>query len=119
MWFQAKSHHGLYDDIFEADEHKDADRHKDLAKEKLTFTECIVALSIAIACVSMIAVFLVEQIHYLVEERHVKDAFVGLILLPLVEKAAGRYSAVPVCQLLIVFFCRTPYSHRRSLGQPS
>ena len=91
VWFQTKTHNGLYDEILEADEQKDEDRHKDLAKDKLTFTECLVALAVALACVSLIAVFLVEQIAFIVEERHVRDAFVGLILVPLVEKASGKY----------------------------
>lgn len=91
VWFQTKTHNSLYGEILEADEQKDEDRHKDLAKDKLTFTECLVALAIALACVSLIAVFLVEQISFIVEERHVRDAFVGLILVPLVEKAAGKY----------------------------
>jgi Ca2+:H+ antiporter len=90
VWFQTKTHDNLYADIFEADEEKDADRHKDLKKAKLTLTECVIALVIALACVSLLAIFLVQQIDYLVEERHVSDAFVGLILLPLVEKAAGK-----------------------------
>ncbi|KAF2733001.1 vacuolar calcium ion transporter /H(+) exchanger [Polyplosphaeria fusca] len=94
MLFQLKSHDNLYAEIFEKDELQDADRHKDLAKEKLTLTECAIALVIALACVSLIAVFLVEEIPFMVEERHVSDAFVGLILLPLVEKAAEHLTAV-------------------------
>ena len=53
-----RSHHGLYDDVLELDEAKDHDREKDLEKEKLTFTECLIALVIAITCVSLHAVFL-------------------------------------------------------------
>ncbi|KAF1998732.1 Ca2+:H+ antiporter [Amniculicola lignicola CBS 123094] len=94
VFFQAKTHDGLYDDIYTADEHKDADRHKDLKKDKLTLTECIIALVFSLAVVSMIAVFLVLQIPYLVEERHISDAFVGLILVPLVEKAAEHLTAI-------------------------
>ncbi|OCK83039.1 hypothetical protein K432DRAFT_323055 [Lepidopterella palustris CBS 459.81] len=93
-FFQTKTHHSIYAEVLEADEEKDADRHKDLAKDKLTLTECIVALVIALACVSLIAVFLVEQIPFIVEEKHVSDAFVGLILVPLVEKAAEHLTAV-------------------------
>jgi Ca2+:H+ antiporter len=89
IFFQMKTHDGLYAEIYEADELKDAD----LAKAKLTLTECIVALVIALTVVSMIAVFLVQQIHFMVSERHISDAFVGLILLPLVEKAAGMWRA--------------------------
>jgi Ca2+:H+ antiporter len=86
--YQTVSHDGLLHEIYEADEHKDNDRHEELAKPKLTLTEVVVALAIALACVSLIAVSLVQQIPYIVE-RGVKDAFVGLILIPLVEKIAG------------------------------
>jgi Ca2+:H+ antiporter len=86
--YQTKSHDGLFAEIYERDEHRDADRHKDLAKDKLTLTECVVALVIALACVSLIAVFLVKQIPYMME-RGISDAFLGLILIPLVEKIAG------------------------------
>lgn len=52
------THHGLYAASLEKDEERDADRHLDLAKDKLTFTECVVALLIALTCVSLHAVFL-------------------------------------------------------------
>ncbi|THV86971.1 putative vacuolar cation/proton exchanger 2 [Aureobasidium pullulans] len=94
IFFQMKSHHGLYDDILEADEEQDADRHRDLAKPKLTLTESIIALAFAITFVSMMAVFLVQNIEWMVEHRHVPDAFLGLILIPLVEKAAEHITAV-------------------------
>ncbi|KAF2763089.1 hypothetical protein EJ05DRAFT_447535 [Pseudovirgaria hyperparasitica] len=92
--FQTHTHHGLYDDILEADELKDTDRHRDLAKQKLTFTEALIGIAIAIACVALIAVALIDQIHYLVVDRGISDAFVGLILIPLVEKAAEHLTAV-------------------------
>ena len=45
----------------------------------------------------------VEEIEYIVTEHHVKDAFMGLILVPLVEKAAEHLTGkVPSCR----------YSHR-------
>jgi Ca2+:H+ antiporter len=62
LWFQVRSHHGLYEDILEEDEHKDHDRHRDLAKAKLTFTEAVVGVIIGLTFVSFMAVFLVEQI---------------------------------------------------------
>ena len=58
VWFQMRTHHGLYDAVLEKDEERDADRSEDLEKDKLTLTECIFALVIAIACVSLHAVFL-------------------------------------------------------------
>lgn len=92
VWFQLKSHDSLFTEIYEGEEHRDTDRRKDLTKEKLTLTESILALLIGLTCVSLIAVFLVLQIPFMVEERHVRDAFMGLILVPLVEKAAGMSS---------------------------
>jgi Ca2+:H+ antiporter len=91
--YQTISHDGLFHEIYEADDHKDKDRQEELAKPKLTLTEVIVALAISLACVAMIAVFLVEQIPSIVE-RGVSDAFVGLILIPLVEKVAEHLLAI-------------------------
>ncbi|KAL8656467.1 MAG: hypothetical protein Q9210_000260 [Variospora velana] len=93
-WFQMRSHHGIYDAVLEKDEARDHDRHKDLKKAKLTLTECILALVISITLVCFHAIFLVEGIEYIVEERHVSDSFIGLILIPLVEKAAENLTAV-------------------------
>ena len=53
-----RTHHSIYDAILLKDEERDSDRHKDLKKDKLTLTECILALLIALACVSLHAVFL-------------------------------------------------------------
>lgn len=93
LFFQTKTHDSILHEVFERDELIDKDRHKELSKEKLTMTECIVTLVISIALVSMIAVFLVLQIPFIVEERHISDAFVGLILIPVVEKAAGKLAS--------------------------
>jgi Ca2+:H+ antiporter len=69
------------------------DHHYDLAKPKFTFTECIIALVLSIALVTLLAVFLVERIEDVVESG-VPDQFLGLILLPLVEKFAEHLTAV-------------------------
>lgn len=58
---------------------RDNDRRKDLNKKKLTMTECIVALVIAIACVALIAVNLVLNIEGIVEQGHVSDQFMGYV----------------------------------------
>ncbi|KAL1585081.1 hypothetical protein WHR41_06408 [Cladosporium halotolerans] len=93
LWFQIRSHHGLYEDILKADEHNDHDRHKDLAKDKLTFTEAAIAVVIGVTFVSFMAVFLVQQIEYIVE-RGVSDSFMGLILVPVIEKASEHLTAM-------------------------
>ena len=94
VWFQARTHNGIYDAIFEADEARDRDGRKDDHKPKLTLTECVVALVISIALVSLVAIALVDQIENIVHDRHVSDAFMGLILVPVVEKAAEHLTAV-------------------------
>ncbi|KAK3688153.1 Sodium/calcium exchanger protein-domain-containing protein [Podospora appendiculata] len=94
VFFQARTHHGIYDVIFEEDSKRDADKNKDAHRHRLTLTECILALAVSIALVAVLATILVDKIHYLVEERNVSDAFVGLILVPLVEKAAEHLTAV-------------------------
>ncbi|KAF7560774.1 hypothetical protein G7046_g3372 [Stylonectria norvegica] len=93
-WFQARTHHGIYDAVFEQDEHHDRDKEKDEAKAKLTLTECIIALVIAVALVTFMAVILVMQIEFIIEDHGVSDAFMGLILVPLVEKFAEHLTAI-------------------------
>lgn len=90
----AFSTHSVFDEILAQDEEMDRDRHRDLAKRKFTLTEAILAIVISIACVGLVAVFLVEEIHYIVEENHVPDAFLGFILVPLVEKLAEHITAI-------------------------
>ncbi|SPJ71373.1 related to vacuolar Ca2+/H+ antiporter [Fusarium torulosum] len=94
VFFQARTHHGIYDAVFEQDEHKDRDKHKDQAKAKLTLTECIIALVISVGLVAWTAVILVMQIEFVIERGDVSDAFMGLILVPLVEKLAEHLTAI-------------------------
>ncbi|KAL7785966.1 Ca2+ transporter [Trichoderma ceciliae] len=94
VFFQARTHHGIYHAIFEFDEERDRDGHKDAAKDKLTMTECIVALSVAVALVTLIAITLVLQIEHIIKNSKVSDAFMGLILVPLVEKFAEHITAI-------------------------
>ncbi|KAK6828470.1 ca2+ h+ antiporter protein [Apiospora arundinis] len=94
VWFQTKTHDGIFNAIFEEDEARDHDREKDIMKDKLTLTECILALLISIALVSLLAIALVVEIEPLIEEHGVTDPFMGLILVPLVEKAAEHLTAI-------------------------
>ncbi|KAF6821601.1 vacuolar h+ ca2+ exchanger [Colletotrichum sojae] len=94
VYFQARTHHGIYDAVFEHDEQRDHDKHRDIQKAKLTLTECIIALVFSITLVTFMAIFLVEQIAPIVEEHSISDPFMGLILVPLVEKAAEHLTAV-------------------------
>lgn len=53
----------------------------------------MVALVLSLAIVTMLAVFLVERIEDVVESG-IPDQFLGLIMLPLVEKAAEHLTAI-------------------------
>jgi Ca2+:H+ antiporter len=74
VFFQMRSHKGLYEEGLHADDHKDADKARDMYKQKLTMTEAVLAIVICIVVVAFMAIFLVEKIHYIVEEHHIKDA---------------------------------------------
>ncbi|KAF4964311.1 hypothetical protein FSARC_7756 [Fusarium sarcochroum] len=93
IWYQASSQHSIFDEVIEMDEHRDADREADMEKPKFTMTETIVALLIALAFVTALLIFLVEKIEHVVEAG-VPDQFLGLILLPFVEKAAEHLTAI-------------------------
>ncbi|GAB1209593.1 hypothetical protein APSETT445_008374 [Aspergillus pseudonomiae] len=87
-------HHSIFDEVLELDEHKDEDREEEMKRAKLTLVECFVAISVSLTCVCLSAVFLVQEIEHIVHERGVSDNFMGLILVPLVEKAAEHLTAI-------------------------
>ncbi|UPK95538.1 hypothetical protein LCI18_006473 [Fusarium solani-melongenae] len=93
IWYQASSQHSIFDEVIEMDEHRDADREADMEKPKFTMTEALLAIGISLVFVTLLLVFLVEKIEHVVESG-VPDQFLGLILLPLVEKAAEHLTAI-------------------------
>lgn len=94
VFYNLHSHNSIFDEILELDEERDEDRHEEITRSKLTLTECLLAIAISLACVCMSAVFLVEEIEHIVHDRGVPDMFMGLILVPLVEKAAEHLTAI-------------------------
>ncbi|KAJ5102902.1 hypothetical protein N7532_003431 [Penicillium argentinense] len=91
--FNLHSHNSIFDDVLEMDERQDEDRDEEITRAKLTFLECLIAIAVSLTCVCMSAVFLVQEIEHIVA-RGVSDNFMGLILVPLVEKAAEHLTAV-------------------------
>jgi Ca2+:H+ antiporter len=69
IFFQMRSHHSLYQDIFTTAEERQYHH-----RERLTIIEAGVAVTIAITCVTFMALYLVEGIPYIVEKRGIKDA---------------------------------------------
>ena len=94
IFFQTRTHHGIYTDVFEEDEEMDQDRERDRQKAKLTMTECIIGLTISIALVTIIAITLVREIEPIVLNHGISDPFMGLILVPFVEKFAEHLTAI-------------------------
>jgi len=94
LWFNLRSHTSIFDDVLHGDEKQGEDRDKNRQRAKLTLTECIIAIIIALTCVTMSAFFLVEEIPFVVQGGRVPENFMGLILVPLVEKAAEHLTAI-------------------------
>lgn len=93
VWYCASSQHSLFDAVIEQDEHGDADRETDAVKPKFTMTEALLAIACSLVFVTLLLIILVDKIEHVVESG-VPDQFLGLILLPLVEKAAEHLTAV-------------------------
>ena len=104
IWYQASSQHSIFDEVIEMDEHRDTDREADMEKPKFTMTETIVALAIALALVTVLLWLLVQRIEHVVESG-IPDQFLGLILLPLVEKAAEHLTAIDEAWGKFLLFC--------------
>ncbi|KAK6359300.1 hypothetical protein TWF696_000463 [Orbilia brochopaga] len=100
--FNVRTNHNIFDEVLESDEHGHeplsgpldrSTRKEHMEKPKFTMTECILALSVSLVLVPLFAVILVDRIKDIVDSG-VPDQFLGLILLPLVEKAAEHLTAI-------------------------
>lgn len=93
VYFQMRSHHNLYEVLLKHEEEIISTQapHKE---EKLCSAECLVSLVIGLTLVTILAINLVEGIPFIVEERGVSESFLGLILVPIVEKAAEHIGTV-------------------------
>lgn len=78
IWYQTSSHHSIFDEVIEADEHADLDRGQDLEKPKFTMTEALIAIAVALVLVTVLLVVLVAQIEHVVEAG-LPDQFLGLV----------------------------------------
>lgn len=74
VFFQMRSHHGIYKQVLKDDETKGENHEAHKNRERLTLIESLVALAIASTVVCLVAYFLVLQIKYVVEKRDVKEA---------------------------------------------
>ena len=65
-------------------------------KKYISSTSAVVLLLISTGLVAVCAEFLVSSINYLVDNTNVSEAFIGLIILPIVGNAAEHVTAVTV-----------------------
>ncbi|KAI5781183.1 hypothetical protein EDC01DRAFT_245789 [Geopyxis carbonaria] len=92
--FQLFTHHSFFDEMLKESERHNEDRIDAHRRPKLTTLEALVFVAVFLALVTMSALFMVQQIHWIVTHHAISDAFVGLILVPLVEKAAEHLTAL-------------------------
>lgn len=92
IFFQMRSHHALYTALLSAEEHSQAEKAQVSEEDKLCAAECIISMCIALPLVTLLAINLVNLIPYIVKERGISETFLGLILVPIVEKAAEHIS---------------------------
>ena len=71
-------------------------KHEDVKSEHISKTASVVLLLISTALVALCAEYLVASINYLVTNTSVSEAFVGLIILPIIGNAAEHFVAVKV-----------------------
>ncbi|EPS38114.1 hypothetical protein H072_8122 [Dactylellina haptotyla CBS 200.50] len=93
LFFQLKTHNTAFHHVLEKAEHADADGHKEKYRRKLSLLEALFLTLLGLTFVSFAAYFMVQEIPAIVE-RGVSDQFMGLILVPLVEKAAEHLTAL-------------------------
>lgn len=63
-------------------------------KDKLTMMECLLLSALSLGCVCILAYILVREIHPIVQSGPITENFMGLIIVPLVEKVAEHITAV-------------------------
>ena len=93
LFFQLATHHSEFDEALAESEQR-KDRTEDMRRENLTVGEAAFFTLLSLALVTLHAIFLVRQIHWIVTHKQVSDAFMGLILVPLVEKAAEHLKGI-------------------------
>lgn len=71
-------------------------KDEDKEKEHLSRTSAVIVLLVTTGLVAVCAEFLVDSIDYLVQSSGISQAFIGLIILPIVGNAAEHVTAVTV-----------------------
>ncbi|KAL8864171.1 MAG: hypothetical protein Q9198_010046 [Flavoplaca austrocitrina] len=97
LYHNVSTHATLFDKILSEEEEKlpeDGENDPQRKRPRFTFSECCVTLAVALSCVSVLAYILVREIHPIVHLTSITEQFMGLVLVPLVEKLAEHVTAV-------------------------
>ncbi|KAF3935408.1 hypothetical protein ABW20_dc0103504 [Dactylellina cionopaga] len=93
--FQLKTHHSAFHQTIERAESQNHHKHrKQQYRRKLSVLEAIVFMLIGLTLVSFCAYFMVQIIPNIVEKQNVSELFLGLILVPVIEKAAEHLTTL-------------------------
>lgn len=103
LWYNVRTLHSILNEVFELDARLNEGEEVPGKRTELTLSESLLGIAIGLTFVCMTAVFLVGEIPHIVE-RGVSDSFMGLILVPLVEKAAEHLTSVDEAWYVDSFF---------------
>ncbi|EPS37227.1 hypothetical protein H072_9116 [Dactylellina haptotyla CBS 200.50] len=93
--FQLKTHHSAFHQIIEKAESQNHHKHqKHQYRKKLSVLEAIIVMLIGLTLVTFCAYFMVQIIPNIVEKQNVSELFLGLILVPVIEKAAEHLTTL-------------------------
>lgn len=70
------------------------DEEEESTADRLTLVECVALVIISLAFVCVLAYILVREIHPIVQSGLISENFMGLIIVPLVEKVSEHITAV-------------------------
>ncbi|KAF3929051.1 hypothetical protein ABW20_dc0103827 [Dactylellina cionopaga] len=91
--FQLMTHNKAYHRAIEEAE-ETASNNRRLYRKKLSMLEAIFLTLIGLTLVTFCAYFLVQEIPYIVKEQGVSEEFMGLILVPFIEKSSEHLIAI-------------------------
>ncbi|KAK6534981.1 hypothetical protein TWF281_006281 [Arthrobotrys megalospora] len=92
LFFQLHTHSSGFHHVLERAESVYVGRKQ--YRKKLSVLEALFISIVGLVCVSFCAYFLVREIPGIVEEQEVSELFMGLILVPLIEKTAEHLTAL-------------------------
>ncbi|EPS39804.1 hypothetical protein H072_6344 [Dactylellina haptotyla CBS 200.50] len=93
--FQLKTHSSNFHYVMEHAESQNHDKHrKHQYRKKLSVLEAIFLSIVGLVFVTFCAYYMVEQIPIIIKSHNITELFMGLILVPFIEKASEHLTAL-------------------------